>query len=88
MCASDPFWKLLMSEFMSPAAAAEANVRDGDRVVMEGHPSHAPGHEVIRQRRRRLTLIRMTPDPIYDQLIVWGAWQGDDRDVDPPRRDA
>src|SRR4051812_5975477 len=33
----------------------------------------AAGHEVIRQHRRRLTLIRMTPDLIYDQLIGMGA---------------
>ena len=34
---------------------------------------HAAGHEVIRQRRRHLTLIRMTPDLIYDQLIGMGC---------------
>jgi glutaconate CoA-transferase subunit A len=34
---------------------------------------HAAGHEVIRQRRKRLTLIRMTPDLIYDQLIGMGC---------------
>lgn len=33
----------------------------------------AAGHEVIRQRRKRLTLIRMTPDLIYDQLIGMGC---------------
>jgi glutaconate CoA-transferase subunit A len=62
----------LMSQFMSLAAAVEANVRDGDAVAMEGFTHlipHAAGHEVIRQQRRRLTLIRMTPDLIYDQLI-------------------
>jgi glutaconate CoA-transferase subunit A len=65
-----------MSEFMSLAAAVEANVRDGDTVAMEGFTHlipHAAGHEVIRQRRRRLTLIRMTPDLIYDQLIGMGC---------------
>jgi glutaconate CoA-transferase, subunit A len=65
-----------MSEFMSLAAAVEANVRDGDTVAMEGFTHlipHAAGHEVIRQRRRHLTLIRMTPDLIYDQLIGMGC---------------
>src|SRR6266849_5161873 len=65
-----------MSEFMSLAAAIEANVRDGDTVAMEGFTHlipHAAGHEVIRQRRQRLTLIRMTPDLIYDQLIGMGC---------------
>jgi glutaconate CoA-transferase, subunit A len=61
---------------MSLAAAVEANVRDGDTVAMEGFTHlipHAAGHEVIRQRRKRLTLIRMTPDLIYDQLIGMGC---------------
>jgi len=65
-----------MSEFMSLAAAVEANVRDGDTVAMEGFTHlipHSAGHEVIRQRRKRLTLIRMTPDLIYDQLIGMGC---------------
>jgi glutaconate CoA-transferase subunit A len=61
---------------MSLAAAVEANVRDGDAVAMEGFTHlipHAAGHEVIRQQRRHLTLIRMTPDLIYDQLIGMGC---------------
>ena len=65
-----------MSLFMSLAAAVEANVRDGDTVAMEGFTHlipHAAGHEVIRQARRHLTLIRMTPDLIYDQLIGMGC---------------
>src|SRR5258707_10860999 len=65
-----------MSQFMSLADAVEANVRDGDALAMEGFTHlipHAAGHEVIRQRRRRLTLIRMTPDLIYDQLIGMGC---------------
>jgi glutaconate CoA-transferase subunit A len=65
-----------MSQFMSLAAAVEANIRDGDSVAMEGFTHlipHAAGHEVIRQRRKRLTLIRMTPDLIYDQLIGMGC---------------
>src|SRR5258706_460921 len=65
-----------MSQFMSLADAVKANVRDGDAVAMEGFTHlipHAAGHEVIRQRRRHLTLIRMTPDLIYDQLIGMGC---------------
>jgi glutaconate CoA-transferase subunit A len=51
-------------------------VRDGDAVALEGFTHlipHAAGHELIRQGRRDLTLIRMTPDLIYDQLIGVGA---------------
>jgi len=65
-----------MSQFMSLAAAVEAHIRDGDAVAMEGFTHlipHAAGHEVIRQHRRHLTLIRMTPDLIYDQLIGMGC---------------
>src|SRR6267154_5905765 len=73
-----------MAQFMSLAAAVEANIRDGDTLAMEGFTHlipHAAGHEVIRQRRRRLTLIRMTPDLIYDQLIgmrdaIENGWPG------------
>src|SRR5436305_3183111 len=65
-----------MSQIMSLAEAVEANIRDGDIVAMEGFTHLIPfaaGHEVIRQRRRRLTLVRMTPDLIYDQLIGMGC---------------
>jgi glutaconate CoA-transferase, subunit A len=61
---------LLLSE-----AIAEL-VHDGDTVALEGFTHlipHAAGHELIRQQRRDLTLIRMTPDLIYDQLIGMGA---------------
>jgi glutaconate CoA-transferase subunit A len=47
-------------------------VHDGDTVAMEGFTHLIPfaaGHEIIRQRRRDLTLVRMTPDVIYDQMI-------------------
>lgn len=56
--------------------AIAAFVRDGDTVAMEGFTHlipHAAGHEIIRQGRCDLTLIRMTPDVIYDQLIGAGA---------------
>jgi glutaconate CoA-transferase, subunit A len=51
-------------------------VHDGDLVALEGFTHLIPfaaGHEVIRQRRRDLTLARMTPDVIYDQLIGMGC---------------
>jgi len=65
-----------MSQVLSLAEAVEATVRDGDNVAMEGFTHlipHAAGHEVIRQRRRHLSLIRMTPDIVYDQLIGMGC---------------
>ncbi len=65
-----------MPRFLSLAEAVESTVRDGDSVAMEGFTHlipHAAGHEVIRQQKRRLTLIRMTPDLIYDQLIGMGC---------------
>jgi glutaconate CoA-transferase subunit A len=51
-------------------------VRDGDTVAIEGFTHlicFAAGHEIIRQRRRDLTLARMTPDLIYDQMIAAGV---------------
>ncbi len=65
-----------MTEFCSLEEAIARNVRDGDTVAMEGFTHLIPfaaGHELIRQGRRRLTLVRMTPDLIYDQLIGMGA---------------
>ena len=50
-------------------------VRDGDTVAIEGFThliSFAAGHEIIRQRKRDLTLARLTPDLIYDQMIAGG----------------
>lgn len=61
---------------MTLAEAVAAHVHDGDTVAMEGFTHLIPfaaGHEVIRQRRRNLSLIRMTPDIIYDQLIGAGC---------------
>jgi glutaconate CoA-transferase, subunit A len=51
-------------------------VRDGDTVAIEGFThliSFAAGHEIIRQQRRDLTLCRLTPDVIYDQMIGAGV---------------
>ncbi len=53
-------------------------VRDGDSVALEGFTHLIPtaaAHEIIRQRRQHLTLIRMTPDLIYDQMIGMGCAQ-------------
>ena len=65
-----------MARISSLAEAIEAAVRDGDTVALEGFTHlipHAAGHEIIRQGRKHLTLIRMTPDLIYDQLIGMGC---------------
>jgi glutaconate CoA-transferase subunit A len=51
-------------------------VHDGDSVALEGFTHLIPfaaGHEVLRQGRRELELIRMTPDLLYDQMIGMGA---------------
>ena len=51
-------------------------VRDGDTVVIEGFTHlicFAAGHEIIRQHRRDLTLCRLTPDLVYDQMIAAGC---------------
>jgi glutaconate CoA-transferase subunit A len=65
-----------MAEFLSLKQAVARLVNDGDKVAMEGFTHlipHAAGHEVIRQRKTDLTLIRMTPDIIYDQMIGMGC---------------
>jgi glutaconate CoA-transferase, subunit A len=65
-----------MAEIVSLADGVATVVRDGDTVAMEGFTHLIPfaaGHEVIRQGRRELTLARMTPDVIYDQLIGAGC---------------
>jgi glutaconate CoA-transferase subunit A len=65
-----------MAERMSLREAISGYVTDGATLAMEGFTHLIPfaaGYEVIRQRRRDLTLIRMTPDVIYDQLIGAGC---------------
>src|SRR5689334_11698478 len=65
-----------MTRFLSLADAVADYVHDGASVAMEGFTHLIPfaaGHEVIRQGKRDLTLIRMTPDLIYDQLIGMGC---------------
>src|SRR5204862_454245 len=61
---------------MSMRDAVSRFVHDGDTVVIEGFTHlicFAAGHEIIRQRRRDLTLARLTPDLIYDQMIAAGC---------------
>lgn len=65
-----------MTEFLSLRDAIAAYVHDSSTVAMEGFTHLIPfaaGHEIIRQQKRDLTLIRMTPDLIYDQLIGMGC---------------
>jgi glutaconate CoA-transferase, subunit A len=65
-----------VAEIVSLREGVTELVNDGDSVAMEGFTHLIPfaaGHEIIRQRRRDLELIRMTPDLIYDQLIGMGC---------------
>ena len=65
-----------MAEIAPLREAVRELVRDRDVVALEGFTHlipHAAGHELIRQRRRDLTLVRMTPDVVYDQLIGMGC---------------
>lgn len=64
-----------MADFLSLAEAVRGNLHDGDTAAFEGFTHlipHAAGHEAIRQGFRDLTLLRMTPDIIYDQMIGMG----------------
>ena len=65
-----------MAHILNLKEAIQEAVRDGDTIALEGFTHLIPfaaGHEIIRQGRRNLTLIRMTPDLIYDQLIGAGC---------------
>jgi glutaconate CoA-transferase, subunit A len=65
-----------MAEIGTLHDAVAGLVRDGDTVALEGFTHLIPtlaGHEIIRQRRRDLTLVRMTPDLVYDQMIGMGC---------------
>lgn len=64
-----------MARFTSLAEAVKQNLNNGDAVAFEGFTHlipHAAAHEAIRQGFRDLTLIRMTPDLVYDQMIGLG----------------
>jgi glutaconate CoA-transferase subunit A len=66
----------VQSKVVTMREAIAAHVRDGDTVVIEGFTHlicFAAGHEIIRQGRRDLTLCRLTPDLIYDQMIAAGC---------------
>ncbi len=65
-----------MAQIVPLADAVRELVHDGDVVALEGFTHlipHAAGHEIIRQGRRELTLVRMTPDVVYDQMIGMGC---------------
>src|SRR3954453_4048717 len=64
------------AKVMPLAEAVAGHVNDGDTIALEGFTHLIPfaaGHEVIRQKRRDLTLVRLTPDLIYDQMIGMGC---------------
>jgi len=64
-----------VARFMSLAEAVRENLHDGDTAAFEGFTHLIPqaaGHEAIRQGFRDLTLIRMTPDVLYDQMVGLG----------------
>jgi glutaconate CoA-transferase subunit A len=65
-----------MARIVPLSDAVAELVRDGDSVALEGFTHLIPfaaGHELLRQGRRELELIRMTPDILYDQMIGMGA---------------
>jgi glutaconate CoA-transferase subunit A len=65
-----------LGTFTTLRAAIAELVGDGDAVALEGFTHLIPfaaAHEIMRQQRRHLTLIRMTPDLIYDQMIGMGC---------------
>ena len=67
---------MAMAEVMTLAEAVSSLVKDGDMIALEGFTHLIPfaaGHEIIRQGRRDLTLVRMTPDVLYDQMIGAGC---------------
>ena len=65
-----------MAERVTLTEGVAQLVSDGDSLALEGFTHLIPfaaGHELIRQRRRELTLMRLTPDLIYDQMIGMGC---------------
>jgi glutaconate CoA-transferase subunit A len=66
----------MRNKVVSMKDAIAAQVRDGDTVVIEGFTHlicFAAAHEIIRQRRKDLTIARLTPDLVYDQMIAAGC---------------
>lgn len=65
-----------MAQFMTLSEAVAQNLKSGDTAAFEGFTHlipHASAHEALRQGIKDLTLVRMTPDVVYDQLIGMGA---------------
>jgi glutaconate CoA-transferase subunit A len=65
-----------LAKITSLREAIQEFVHDGDTLALEGFTHLIPsaaGHEIIRQGRKNLTVIRMTPDLVYDQLIGAGC---------------
>ena len=63
------------SKIMTMADAVGQYVQDGDTIAIEGFTAFicfAAAHEIIRQQKQELTLVRMTPDLVYDQMIAAG----------------
>jgi glutaconate CoA-transferase subunit A len=68
-----------MGKLVSMNTAISKNVNDGDSVYITGFThliDFSAGHEIIRQRKKNLKLVRMTPDIIYDQMIAAGVASG------------
>ncbi len=68
--------RAMSAKHMPLKTAIEQFVHDGQHIAMEGFTHLIPfaaGHEIIRQKKRHLTVIRMTPDLIYDQMIGMGC---------------
>lgn len=66
----------MKTKVMSMEEAMSRFVKDGDTIVIEGFTHlicFAAAHEIIRQRRRELTVCRLTPDLVYDQMIGAGC---------------
>ena len=66
----------MSQKVLSMSDAVARYVADGDSVAIEGFTAFicfAAAHEIIRQQRRGLTLIRMTPDLVYDQMVAAGV---------------
>lgn len=65
-----------MAQITDLQSAVAAHIHDGQSIALEGFTHLIPmavGHEIIRQKKKDLTLIRMTPDIIYDQMIGMGC---------------
>ena len=66
----------MADKLRSMKEAIADTVKDGESVVIDGFTHlicFAAGHEIIRQRRKDLTLVRLTPDLVYDQMIAAGC---------------